>query len=257
MSWSGSDDPGGSGIAKFDIFVSTDGGPFVPFLQGTTATSATFHGAVGHTYGFYSVATDNVGHVQVTPTAAQATTKAVAPTLSISGAGTATAGTPYTLTLAASGPGSDTISGWTVTWGDGVVQAIDGNPTSVTHLYATPGAYTIGATATTAAGTFAAGNTVLVTVSAAPPVTTPTPGGPPPTTTPGGPTVTPPSGFGPGRDAFVTTLYREILDRPAEPRGLRFWARRLAAGCCRGAWPRASGSRRSTAPSCVNTSLHT
>src|SRR5207248_2311069 len=38
-------------------------------------TSTTFTGVRGHTYGFYSVATDNVGHRQATPTGAQATTK--------------------------------------------------------------------------------------------------------------------------------------------------------------------------------------
>jgi hypothetical protein len=64
VSWSGSDDAGGSGIANYDIFVSTDGGPFTIFLQGTTLTSATFVGAFGHTYAFYSVATDNVGNRQ-------------------------------------------------------------------------------------------------------------------------------------------------------------------------------------------------
>src|SRR5205823_5546097 len=74
VSWAGSDDAGGSGIATFSIFVSDNGGPFTPFLQNTTQTSATFTGVVGHTYGFYSVATDNVGNVQPTPTAAQANT---------------------------------------------------------------------------------------------------------------------------------------------------------------------------------------
>jgi hypothetical protein len=74
VSWSGSDDPGGSGIARYDVFVSDNGGPFVPFMQNTTLTSATFTGVVGHTYGFYSVATDNVGHIQPTPTGSQATT---------------------------------------------------------------------------------------------------------------------------------------------------------------------------------------
>src|SRR5207248_2981530 len=73
VSWSGSDGPG-SGIATFDVFVSTDGGLFVPFVVGTTATSAPFAGAIGHTYGFYSIATDNLGHRQPTPTAAQAGT---------------------------------------------------------------------------------------------------------------------------------------------------------------------------------------
>jgi hypothetical protein len=47
VSWSGQDDPGGSGIATFDVFVSDNGGPFGPFLQGTTATSAPFTGQVG------------------------------------------------------------------------------------------------------------------------------------------------------------------------------------------------------------------
>jgi RHS repeat-associated protein len=72
VSWSGSDGAG-PGIASFDVFVSDDGGAFRPFLTGTTQTSATFTGQVGHTYGFYSVATDNLGLVQSTPTAAQAT----------------------------------------------------------------------------------------------------------------------------------------------------------------------------------------
>ena len=73
VSWSGSD-PGGSGIASFDVFVSDDGGPFVPFQTDTTATAATFDGQFGHTYRFYSVATSNVGIVQPTPASAQATT---------------------------------------------------------------------------------------------------------------------------------------------------------------------------------------
>ena len=34
----------------------------------TTSTSATYTGQIGHTYGFYSVATSNVGTVQPTPT---------------------------------------------------------------------------------------------------------------------------------------------------------------------------------------------
>ncbi len=78
VSWSGSDGAG-SGVASYDIYVSTDGGAFTPFVTDTTATSATFAGASGHTYAFYSVATDNVGNRQPTPTAAQATTQVVVP----------------------------------------------------------------------------------------------------------------------------------------------------------------------------------
>ncbi len=74
LQWSGADTSGGSGLASYTIFVSDNGGSFVPFLNNTTLTSATFAGADGHTYGFYSVAVDNVGNVQPTPSAAQATT---------------------------------------------------------------------------------------------------------------------------------------------------------------------------------------
>jgi hypothetical protein len=52
---------------------------FTPFLTATTQTSATFTGQFGHTYGFYSVATDNVGNRQPTPTAAQATIQLIDP----------------------------------------------------------------------------------------------------------------------------------------------------------------------------------
>ncbi|HEV8062957.1 MAG TPA: DUF4214 domain-containing protein [Gemmataceae bacterium] len=85
LSWSGSDDTGGSGIATYSIFVSDNGGAFKPFLINTTSTSATFTGTVGHTYGFYSIATDNVGNVQATPATVQATTTVVASNGTISG----------------------------------------------------------------------------------------------------------------------------------------------------------------------------
>jgi hypothetical protein len=61
-------------VALYTIFVSVDGGPYTPWLTRTTQTSATYTGAPGHTYRFYSVATDNVGHQQATPATAQATT---------------------------------------------------------------------------------------------------------------------------------------------------------------------------------------
>ena len=74
VSWSGSDNPGGSGLAYYDIYVSDNNGPFTRWLTATTATSTSYTGLDGHTYGFFSVATDNVGNVEATPTAAQATT---------------------------------------------------------------------------------------------------------------------------------------------------------------------------------------
>jgi hypothetical protein len=81
VSWSGSDDPGGSGIVSYDVFVSDNGGPPKVFLTGTTQTSATFTGQAEHTYAFTSVATDGVGNHQTLPASAQATTTVAAPTV--------------------------------------------------------------------------------------------------------------------------------------------------------------------------------
>src|SRR5207302_643579 len=77
VSWLGQDVPGGSGIARYDVYVEDDEGPFKPFLLGTTSTSYNFTGQAGHTYSFYSIATDNVGNRQATPTAAQEATTTV------------------------------------------------------------------------------------------------------------------------------------------------------------------------------------
>jgi RHS repeat-associated protein len=77
VTWSGSDDAGGSGIGTYDVYVSDNGGPFTAWLQATSQTSETFAGQGGHTYRFYSVATDNVGHVESSPGVPDATTMVV------------------------------------------------------------------------------------------------------------------------------------------------------------------------------------
>ncbi len=79
VGWSGTDYTGGSGIASYTVFVSDDGAPFTAWMTNTTRTTVTFHGAYGHHYGFYSIATDNAGAVQPTPAAAHATTTVTTP----------------------------------------------------------------------------------------------------------------------------------------------------------------------------------
>src|SRR5205823_2420222 len=60
-------------------------------------------------------------------------------------------------------------SSWTITWGDGSVQTVAGNPSSVTHSYANGNAdYTIRATATDEDGSYDARNTVGVHVNPSP-----------------------------------------------------------------------------------------
>ncbi|MFN0053205.1 MAG: CARDB domain-containing protein [Planctomycetales bacterium] len=79
VSWSGSDNAGGSGLASYTIYVSDNGGTYTALLTGTTSTSTTFAGSVGHTYRFYSTAVDVAGNVEAAPGSPDATTTVVAP----------------------------------------------------------------------------------------------------------------------------------------------------------------------------------
>ena len=92
------------------------------------------------------------------------------PTLAISGPATVLEGATYTLDLTATDPGSDTISGWTITWGDGGVQPIVGNPSSALHQFP-PGlaSYSISATATDEDGTYSS-NSLTIFAGDLPPV---------------------------------------------------------------------------------------
>ncbi len=74
VNWTGQDNTGGSGIGHYDVYMSDNGGAYTPFMTDSTATSATFTGQNGHTYSFFSMATDNAGNVQATPAGAEATT---------------------------------------------------------------------------------------------------------------------------------------------------------------------------------------
>lgn len=76
--------------------------------------------------------------------------------------------TPYVLGLSSYDPNPDTISSWTITWGDGDVQTVQGDPSSVTHTFAGgPNTDTVSATATDQNGTYSS-NTLPVTVLPAP-----------------------------------------------------------------------------------------
>lgn len=69
LSWSGTDDAGDSGIASYTIYDSdNDGKTWQPWLVNTTSTSGIFAGQDGVQYEFYSVATDNVGNVEIKST---------------------------------------------------------------------------------------------------------------------------------------------------------------------------------------------
>jgi hypothetical protein len=73
VNWAGSDDPNGSGLAEYDVFVSENGGAYFPFITNSTATSAIFNGKFGRTYSFFSVARDNAGNLEAPPATPDAT----------------------------------------------------------------------------------------------------------------------------------------------------------------------------------------
>ena len=80
VAWAGTDDPDGSALADFIIYVSDNDGPFVPWLEDTTLTEGTYRGLKGHVYRFYSRARDNAGNGEAAPVTLE---QPPAPTLSI------------------------------------------------------------------------------------------------------------------------------------------------------------------------------
>ncbi len=89
VSWSGQASEG-VGIAFYDVYMAEDGGPFTVWQAQTTATAAVFTGQQGHSYSFYSVATDDVANVQPMPTQAQAQTEIVSVLTNLSEAASTT-----------------------------------------------------------------------------------------------------------------------------------------------------------------------
>src|SRR5262249_36108347 len=81
----------------------------------TTATSGTVTVGGGHTYAFYSVARDNVGHVEAPPSAPDTTIQVIGQTTTTiqSSNPSPTYGAPliFTVTVRAGAPGSGTLAG--------------------------------------------------------------------------------------------------------------------------------------------------
>ena len=139
-------------------------------IAGTPASVTHTYATGPHTYTISATATDDAGAYSAGNTVA-VNVLHVPPTLSISGTSSVNEGSLYTLGLAASDPAGHTIGAWSINWGDGsAAQAVAGSPASVTHAYAVgPHTWTISATATDDAGTYAAGNTLAVAVNDVPP----------------------------------------------------------------------------------------
>jgi hypothetical protein len=128
--WSGANDVGQAPIAYYDIYVSDNGGPFTVWQSQTTATAAFYTGAQGHTYSFYSIATDTAGNRQATPLQPQAQTtitlNATPPTISIASNVTLQAGLTLVLNVTASDP--NPLNTLTFSLGPGAPAGVVVNP---------------------------------------------------------------------------------------------------------------------------------
>ncbi|HNQ22075.1 MAG TPA: hypothetical protein PKK06_03175 [Phycisphaerae bacterium] len=72
VAWSGSD--AGVGVWDYTVYVATDRGPYVIWLDRTSAASGDFTGEVGRSYRFYTIARDRLGNVEEAPSPADAVT---------------------------------------------------------------------------------------------------------------------------------------------------------------------------------------
>ncbi|HXP59547.1 MAG TPA: hypothetical protein VN829_03595, partial [Dongiaceae bacterium] len=83
LSWAGTDN--GPGIASYDIYASTNGGPWGEWLAGATNASAVFPASLANTYAFFSLARDSAGNQQAVPAVPDLTLSVL--TASVSGDG--------------------------------------------------------------------------------------------------------------------------------------------------------------------------
>ncbi len=75
LTWNLADEVGGSGVKDVDIYVSADSGPFELWQASVPLTATVFTGEPGHTYGFFTVASDNAGNREGLKAGAAATTR--------------------------------------------------------------------------------------------------------------------------------------------------------------------------------------
>ena len=69
LSWQGADDPGGSGLDRYSLYVSEAGAPVDLLAAGLTQSLTVFTGGYDHTYDFYICGRDNTGNLEaISPT---------------------------------------------------------------------------------------------------------------------------------------------------------------------------------------------
>jgi len=164
VSWSGTD--AGSGVNNYSIYVSDNGGAFTLWQSAVTTTSASYTGTLGHSYGFYSIATDNVGNVQASKTSADTATTVESSSFGLSNGGninveaSATTGNTSTVTVTPANGFTGVVNltcAVTTTPANPTSPATCGvtNSVTITGAAAQTATLTVSTTSTTTAGAYA------------------------------------------------------------------------------------------------------
>lgn len=106
--------------------------------------------------GIYTIGLQvNDGNGGIDTATATVTVNNSSPVLSTTGVGSVETGSTYTLNLSSTDAGNDTITSWTINWGDGTIETLAGNPSTATHTYTQAGfTYNILVSATDEDGTY-------------------------------------------------------------------------------------------------------
>jgi hypothetical protein len=73
INWSGQDDNGGTGIREYALYVSENNSPFTLYKDNITGNATPFTGTRGMNYGFFTLATDQVGNTEALKKTAEVT----------------------------------------------------------------------------------------------------------------------------------------------------------------------------------------
>ena len=172
----------GTAVTQSGIF-SDANGPFTVRLTASVGTVFPNYGA-GTWIWFHTpadgpdgpatvtiTATDNGSPALVATTTVTLNVANVPPAIALSGDSTVNVGAAYTLNFGTiTDPGTDTVTAYSINWGDGITEPFSGNPTGLsrTHTYSTWGSRPITVSLTDEDGAHAASGTKTITVNRPP-----------------------------------------------------------------------------------------
>ena len=136
------DDAGGSGVRDYTVFISDNGGEYIPWLNNVKDTIQVITVVPGHEYRYYSTAVDNVGNQEGAKTGPDGAITIPYTVTADFTAGPLVGAAPLNVNFSDLSTGSPTS--WQWNFADGTANASVQHPH---HTFTTPGNYSITLTA--------------------------------------------------------------------------------------------------------------